>query len=412
MTKFGTKLIEIRKARGLTQSEVAEMCKINVRTIQRIESGKVEPRAFTIKLISESLGFDFFETSTAADISNIDLDSKLKTKTIFWYIKDLFNLKTNTMKKVSILTTLCISIGLTLLLFKTEVNAQSSIKKNKTPSIQTYYTPESSKTKRNLQIVFTNELNLENLISIKQDLKVKGIGINYKKLQFDENNKLVSIDFEVNCNDGFKGHLFIDNLNSTNKDKRLGFYRNYSRSAKSPFGTGALKKIIVIDAGHGGIDPGHITNELEEKKIVLNMAEKIKQLYKSIDTEIYLIRELDEYVSLNNRVDIINSLHPEFLISLHTNGSSNKNDKGFKCFVSPQSKFNFESNQLAKKIISHQKNLSTKPLNNANYIILKNLNCPGVLIEMGYLTNSEDRELLTSEKGQLKVINSIIEAIK
>ena len=60
---FGPKLIEVRKAKGLTQDEVAEKCKITVRTIQRIESGKVAPRAFTIKIISETLGFDFFETS-------------------------------------------------------------------------------------------------------------------------------------------------------------------------------------------------------------------------------------------------------------------------------------------------------------------------------------------------------------
>ena len=231
-------------------------------------------------------------------------------------------------------------------------------------------------------------------------------------MQFDENNKLTSIDFEVNCNDGFKGHLSIDNLNSTNKNKRLGFYRDYSKNTKYPFGTGTLKKIIVIDVGHGGMDSGHIKNKLKEKKIVLNMAEKIKQLYNSTDTEIYLTRELDEYVSLNNRVDFINSLNPEFLISLHTNVSDNKNDKGLKCFVSPQNKFNSESTQLAKNIIKHQKNLATEPLNNANFIILKNINCPGILIEMGYLTNSEDKELLTSEKGQLKVIKSIIEAIK
>ena len=56
---FGTKLIEVRKAKGLTQEEVAEKCKITARTIQRIESGKVKPRSFTIKLISETLGFDF-----------------------------------------------------------------------------------------------------------------------------------------------------------------------------------------------------------------------------------------------------------------------------------------------------------------------------------------------------------------
>ena len=58
---FGTKLIDVRKAKGLTQDEVAEKCKITVRTIQRIESGAVKPRAFTIKIISDVLGFDFFE---------------------------------------------------------------------------------------------------------------------------------------------------------------------------------------------------------------------------------------------------------------------------------------------------------------------------------------------------------------
>jgi transcriptional regulator with XRE-family HTH domain len=51
---FGIKLVEIRKAKGLTQEEVAEKCKITVRTIQRIESGIVNPRAFTIKIIEVS----------------------------------------------------------------------------------------------------------------------------------------------------------------------------------------------------------------------------------------------------------------------------------------------------------------------------------------------------------------------
>ncbi len=60
---FGKKLIEVRKAKGLTQEEVAERCRVTTRTIQRIESGIVKPRAFTVKSISETLGFDFFETS-------------------------------------------------------------------------------------------------------------------------------------------------------------------------------------------------------------------------------------------------------------------------------------------------------------------------------------------------------------
>ena len=68
---FGKKLIEVRKVKGLTQGDVAEKCKITTRTIQRIESGIVQPRAFTIKIISETLGFDFFETSdTGYDVIN------------------------------------------------------------------------------------------------------------------------------------------------------------------------------------------------------------------------------------------------------------------------------------------------------------------------------------------------------
>lgn len=59
---FGKQLIKIRKARGLTQTDVSEKCNVTTRTIQRIESGAVKPRSSTIKIISETLGVDFFET--------------------------------------------------------------------------------------------------------------------------------------------------------------------------------------------------------------------------------------------------------------------------------------------------------------------------------------------------------------
>ncbi len=56
---FKKKLIEVRKARGLTQEDVAKLCKITVRTIQRLESGNVIPRAYTIKAITDNLGISF-----------------------------------------------------------------------------------------------------------------------------------------------------------------------------------------------------------------------------------------------------------------------------------------------------------------------------------------------------------------
>lgn len=102
---FGKKLIEVRKQKGLTQAEVAEKCNITIRTIQRIESGAVAPRSSTIKIISEALEFDFFESSNQ--------HSTLKSHTPLWYVKDLFNFKTNTMKKISILTACILLFALT-----------------------------------------------------------------------------------------------------------------------------------------------------------------------------------------------------------------------------------------------------------------------------------------------------------
>jgi transcriptional regulator with XRE-family HTH domain len=119
---FGKELIRIRKTKGLTQAEVAEKCNITIRTIQRIESGAVKPRSSTIKIISEFLKVDFFENS----IKN----SNFEDNTVLWYLKDIFNLKKNTMKKISILsasflilTFMCINI------FSTEAQSKSSNKK-------------------------------------------------------------------------------------------------------------------------------------------------------------------------------------------------------------------------------------------------------------------------------------------
>ena len=93
--EFGKKLVEIRKKKGLTQSELAEKCNITRRTIQRIETGKVTPRFFTVKTISEVLEFDFLEASvlTGDDVKGNRLSKLEFLEKLLWNIKDLFNLK-------------------------------------------------------------------------------------------------------------------------------------------------------------------------------------------------------------------------------------------------------------------------------------------------------------------------------
>ncbi len=232
---FGKKLIEIRKHKGLTQGEVAEICNVTIRTIQRIESGIVKPRASTIKIISQTLGFDFFETSnTGYDGTEENQTSKLKGHTFLWYIKDLFNLKTNAMRKISILS---VSTFLIVFVFVNVFNAKAqtdNVKRQKSLTIQR----NEDNTLKRVEAAFTHDLNLDSLVQIKQDLQDIGIIIHYKKIEFDIFNLLINLDCQVICNDGFSGSFRTGNLSAGNK--RIGFYRDYTPGCKTPFGTGSI----------------------------------------------------------------------------------------------------------------------------------------------------------------------------
>lgn len=129
-TEFGNKLAEIRKAKGLTQSELAEKCDVSYRTIQRIETGKVTPRGFTIKTLSVALDFDFLKVLSDDSAKNEETDSQrfITVQKIIEQVIDLFNLKTNAMRKLSILTVMFGLIGLGLFSVTSKVVAQDNSK--------------------------------------------------------------------------------------------------------------------------------------------------------------------------------------------------------------------------------------------------------------------------------------------
>lgn len=124
--ELGRKISQLRKAKGLTQLELAEKCNLSLRTIQRIESAEVMPRSYTIKLIFKNLDYEIYSSFGKLSYS---LD-RTAYRTGNWfnkayrYLIDLFNLKTNTMKKITILSLPCISIALLLLFAGQETKAQ------------------------------------------------------------------------------------------------------------------------------------------------------------------------------------------------------------------------------------------------------------------------------------------------
>jgi transcriptional regulator with XRE-family HTH domain/ketosteroid isomerase-like protein len=117
--ELGKKIIDLRKAKGLTQEELVEKCNLSVRTLQRIEAGEVTPRPSTVKLIFEALEVSF----------NLSKDYKSSTskwlRQFYHSLKELFNLKTNTMKKISLLSITIGAIVLGLFMFYTDSMGQS-----------------------------------------------------------------------------------------------------------------------------------------------------------------------------------------------------------------------------------------------------------------------------------------------
>lgn len=175
----------------------------------------------------------------------------------------------------------------------------------------------------------------------------------------------------------------------------------------------AGEKTIVIDVSHGGKDDGFEIDGFKEKDLAFEIASKIVALNKDENVKIILTREGDYFVSLKDRVEHINSLNADYVISLHINSHKDANIKGFEFFVSAENTLSEKSKNLAQEIeASISKEFLSNGIKNANYYILKNVPTPITLIEMGFLSNPDDRKLLTSIEGQDKIAEIIYNTIK
>ncbi len=120
---LGKRISGLRKAKGLTQEELAEQCKVSARTLQRIESGIVTPRAYTVRVIFAALDCKLYDSSPG-DLKKDNSLMRYRFEQAYRCLKDLFNLKTNTMKKVSILSGFALAVGFGLFALSFDSKAQ------------------------------------------------------------------------------------------------------------------------------------------------------------------------------------------------------------------------------------------------------------------------------------------------
>lgn len=173
---------------------------------------------------------------------------------------------------------------------------------------------------------------------------------------------------------------------------------------------------VVIDAGHGGHDFGAKYNAAIEKEIVAQIASKIKALNTNKAIVLHFTRNEDEFVALNSRAALINSIQPDLFISLHVNANATAQKSGLEFFINEQNSATVErSKEIATQLnarLTQQTALKGKTIiKNAPFMILKKATVPGVLIELGYLSNENDKQNLTNETEQTKIANTILDFV-
>jgi N-acetylmuramoyl-L-alanine amidase len=185
----------------------------------------------------------------------------------------------------------------------------------------------------------------------------------------------------------------------------------------------ADKKItLVLDAGHGGNDAGGFgIDGIREKDMALAIAQKIKALNTDENLDIVLTRETDVYLTPQQRADFAKAQKADLFISIHMDAASakeNESKNGMSVFIAREEFANAgTSRQLASAVIGAFKNnyglaVPNNPMQQKTGIwVLQANECPSVLIEAGYITNSKDAAYLRTDAAKETIARNILMAI-
>jgi N-acetylmuramoyl-L-alanine amidase len=186
-------------------------------------------------------------------------------------------------------------------------------------------------------------------------------------------------------------------------------------------------KTIVLDAGHGGADGGAVgRDDTLEKDIALAVTKKVRDYLQQSGAIVYLTRETDTDLAsegtkglskrkaedIKKRMDLIHSHNPDFFLTIHLNAIPSTKWRGAQTFYNPKSD---EGKHLAKmiqaEITRNLENTNRSALAINNLYLLNKAEIPGALVEIGFLSNAEERELLKDESYQRQMAGSIYEGI-
>lgn len=193
-------------------------------------------------------------------------------------------------------------------------------------------------------------------------------------------------------------------------------------------GSGKAKKkewTVVIDAGHGGVDPGKVgVNKANEKDINLAIAKELCKLLEKEKIKVVMTREEDiglysegsnskKVEDMRNRCAVIDEADPVCTISIHQNSYQDGDVKGAQVFYYEHSQGGREIGECLQNSLVEglDKTNHRKAKANDSYYLLRKTQRPTVIVECGFLSNWEEAELLVTKKYQKKVAKAICSGI-
>lgn len=182
-------------------------------------------------------------------------------------------------------------------------------------------------------------------------------------------------------------------------------------------------KVIVIDVGHGGADPGTMSGNIYEKDINLAISKELESELSRLGASVILVRNEDYDLSkpnalwrkksdFDNRIKMINNSGANYYLSIHLNYLEDASYYGPQVFYNKKK----ENNKVIAEHIQNELNKSLKTDREVKLIpsstyMYKELKIDGVLIECGFLSNAHERNLLVKEEYQKKIAKIIADAM-
>ncbi len=193
-------------------------------------------------------------------------------------------------------------------------------------------------------------------------------------------------------------------------------HSDYVKKTELKSGDVLKGKVIVVDPGHGGADPGAIGySGLQEKVVTLAVGKNLEALLTEAGAKVIMTRTGDQSVSNTKRVEMANKAEVDVYVSIHANAFTSPDSNGTEthyCEKNENSEASkFLAHQLQRELVSAL-GLRDRGVKKNSFFVLTNTEMPAALVELAFLTNPEEEELLRDAKTHKKSADALFKGLE